>query len=188
MFVLAGSRERIWYVGVSKKSIPYCPWVHGGIPIHERLILYGELIGKYTRWWFHIFFTFTPTWGDYLIWRAYFQMGWFNHQLVYHVFYGNIWHIPSHPKKRMHSNQLVSTYFFGCFKSKDYFRWISPRCWTKTPWLSNIATCFFFHIGSNILDLSPPNTQDASHYRDDFVCCHCYWLGGSSNYVWSREG
>ena len=33
-----------------------------------------------TRWWFQLFFMFTPIWGRFPFWRSYFQMGWFNHQ------------------------------------------------------------------------------------------------------------
>ena len=33
-----------------------------------------------SRWWFQIFFIFTPTWGNDLIWLNIFQMAW-NHQL-----------------------------------------------------------------------------------------------------------
>ena len=32
-----------------------------------------------TRWWFQTFFIFIPIWGRFLIWRAYFSDGWFNH-------------------------------------------------------------------------------------------------------------
>ena len=38
---------------------------------------------RVTRWWFQIFFIFTPTWGNDPIWRAYFSDGWFNHHLGY---------------------------------------------------------------------------------------------------------
>ena len=36
-----------------------------------------------TRWWFQIFFIFTPTWGRFPILTNIIQVGW-NHQLAYH--------------------------------------------------------------------------------------------------------
>ena len=33
-------------------------------------------------WWFQTFFIFTPIWGRFPFWRAYFSDGWFNHQPV----------------------------------------------------------------------------------------------------------
>ena len=33
-------------------------------------------LGTSTRWWFQIFFIFTPTWERFPIWRAYFSNGW----------------------------------------------------------------------------------------------------------------
>ena len=39
-------------------------------------------------WWFQIFFIFTPIWGKFPIWRAYFSDGWFNHQPDLH---SNTW-------------------------------------------------------------------------------------------------
>ena len=41
-----------------------------------------------TRWWFQIFFVFTPTWGRWTHFDEHiFQMDWFNHQPVYHLFH-----------------------------------------------------------------------------------------------------
>ena len=42
----------------------------------------GRFENTKTRWWFRIFFIFTPTVGRLPIWGIFFQMGWFNHQLV----------------------------------------------------------------------------------------------------------
>ena len=38
-------------------------------------LLSGRVFLKVTRWWFQIFFIFTPTWGRFPIWRAYFLKG-----------------------------------------------------------------------------------------------------------------
>ena len=34
-----------------------------------------------TRWWFPIYFIFSPTWGRFPFWLIFFQKGWFNHHL-----------------------------------------------------------------------------------------------------------
>ena len=43
----------------------------------------------YTRWWFHICFYFHPYLGKWFpFWLIFFQLGWFNHQLVYRLYDG----------------------------------------------------------------------------------------------------
>ena len=44
-------------------------------------VLYFWRFVKWSRWWFHIFFMFTPIWGEILILTSILQMGW-NHQPV----------------------------------------------------------------------------------------------------------
>ena len=44
-----------------------------------------------SRWWFQILFIFTPTWGNNPFWLVFFQMGWFNHQLVVKHSQGTRW-------------------------------------------------------------------------------------------------
>ena len=41
----------------------------------------GKRTSKVSRWWFQIFFIFTPIWGNDLNLTHIFQLGWFNHQL-----------------------------------------------------------------------------------------------------------
>ncbi len=46
----------------------------------------GNILPIFSRWWFQTFFMFTPSWGNDPIWLyIFFQMGWFNHQLVLRV-------------------------------------------------------------------------------------------------------
>ena len=69
-------------------------------------LLRSENHTTYTRWWFQRFFYFHP-WGNDPIWRAYFQMGWSNHQLVY---------IPTRPIPR-HPCAKYDAFFTPPFRS-----------------------------------------------------------------------
>ena len=54
----------------------------GGVRWMRKNPIYGvdRHATNMTRWWFQIFFMFTPTWGNDPIWLIFFQRGW-NHQL-----------------------------------------------------------------------------------------------------------
>ena len=69
-----------------------CPIFLGNFaPKTSNFWLKNRALGFPGRWWFQIFFMFTPTWGSFPSWRAFdehiFQMGWFNHQPAMHVFF-----------------------------------------------------------------------------------------------------
>ena len=53
---------------------------------------------KFARWWFQIFFMFTPTWGKIPALTNIFQMGW-NHRPVCHFLFPTIWNKHSKSKK-----------------------------------------------------------------------------------------
>ena len=66
--------------------------------------------------WQHVFFVFTPKLGEDLIphvWRAYFQRGWFNHQLVFNGFHWGYW-------KPLKVKLLAPTY--NCYTTENEFR------------------------------------------------------------------
>ena len=52
-----------------------------GLFFCKNWALFYDLFTRKSRWWFQIFFIFTPTWGrfPFLLFNS-FQMGWFNHQ------------------------------------------------------------------------------------------------------------
>ncbi len=48
--------------------------------------IYHKKSTKFSRWWFQVFFIFTPNLGEMIQFDAHiFQMDWFNHQLFLHV-------------------------------------------------------------------------------------------------------
>ena len=65
-----------WWLGVrgSRDLGPF------GEAVLVRLLFGCKMPTKTrSRWWFQIFFIFTPTWGRFPFWLIFFQMGW-NHQ------------------------------------------------------------------------------------------------------------
>ena len=77
-------------------SMPWVrPWGVGGHPVgnsewNTMIFSRASLIvqvWKFTRWWFqNMFFYFHPLLRKIPSFTSIFQMGWFNHQLVYHFF------------------------------------------------------------------------------------------------------
>ena len=54
----------------------------------EFSVPHQKVFQTVTRWWFQMFFIFTPTWGNIPIWSIFEREGW-NHQLNFSPFF---WH------------------------------------------------------------------------------------------------
>ena len=70
----------LWKLNESKRREGLEGFLLGRVPHWEGWDV-GFAVKYCTRWCFWIFFIFTPSWGNDLIWQAYFSNGWFNHQL-----------------------------------------------------------------------------------------------------------
>ena len=70
----------LWKLNESKRREGLEGLLLGRVPHWEGWDV-GFAVKYCTRWCFWIFCIFTPSWGNDLIWQAYFSHGWFNHQL-----------------------------------------------------------------------------------------------------------
>ena len=67
-------------------------------PPFSTSMIMGERGITLSRWWFQTFFIFTPIWGRFPFWLAYFSDGWFNHQPAIHPSRGPFFTLSdSHP-------------------------------------------------------------------------------------------
>ena len=70
-----------------------------------------------TRWWFQIFFIFTPILGEMIQFDEHiFQMGWFNHQLVYFTYLNMGW------IKQLEAVNCITVSLFRCFLMNGFFQ------------------------------------------------------------------
>ena len=87
---------RLWRVGwcfIFGTSISFCVsfrWMSNKNPVFFMCLKFGDAMRSqqihremFSRWWFHAFLMFIPSFRNHPIWRILFQMGWFNHQLVF---------------------------------------------------------------------------------------------------------
>ena len=106
-----------------------------------------------TRWWFQIFFIFTPTWGRFPILTNIFQMGW-NHQPVNHQL-----RIPENngypllqppncmaprfaPKQQFHVGSFLGLFFGGRLGREGFF--FFRRMWKCHVFLGGGFKYFLF--------------------------------------------
>ena len=65
-------------------------WVGYRLPVNVGRWFCWECF--FSRWWFQIYFIFTPSWGFMIqVEEHIFQLGWFNHQLVLHLCRSTSW-------------------------------------------------------------------------------------------------
>ena len=72
-----------------------------------------------SRWWFQMFFIFTPTWGNDPMWLIFFHMGW-NHHLL-------------NPMNMLHkSPQRGTIWWYSSQQWHSYGEWLRSNCWSST--------------------------------------------------------
>ena len=131
-----------------------------------------SILGKPpSRWWFQIFFIFTPTWTHDPIWRAYFSKGLVqpptNHIYLYiyipGTYLSSIFGLKNLPKQGLNSNQRVckscklDSWLFGTSKASLQFGkwdfhgwdgfWWFPTVPYETIWNHPVETTMYEWIG-----------------------------------------
>ena len=90
-FIYAKNPHFWWGVAGCHFLDPYFPWICDSMVIGSWswLMCVPKLCWIWFGWWFQIFFIFTPIPGEMIQFDEYFSNGWFNHQLVIFLKFGN---------------------------------------------------------------------------------------------------
>ena len=109
----------------------------GLLPKSWSFIVLHQVYTSNSRWWFQIFFIFTPTWGNDLIWPNIFQMGW-NHQLEFRCYSFVIfpWSIcnPQSQANNLVAHELIAWYHLAT-------EWRTRIQDTTVGWRAEIWMC-----------------------------------------------